>query len=166
MPMRIPSARIAAALPATCLVAIVTVVANAAAPIQSESKSASTSRSCLTSEARALLQRIESQFGSVKVVSTCRPGAKIAGTGRPSRHASGNAVDFTAGSRKDAILRWLVANHRSGGTMTYPGLDHIHVDIGRHFVSLAGSARYAQKDRALKSSRMTLGAGPRETFGN
>lgn len=166
MPMRIASARLAAALPATCLFAIVTVVANAAAPIKPDPRSASTSRSCLTSEARALLQRIESQFGSVKVISTCRPGATIAGTGRPSRHASGNAVDFNAGSRKETILRWLIANHRSGGTMTYPGLDHIHVDIGRHFVSLAGSSRYAQKDRAMKSSRMTLGAGSRETFGN
>ncbi len=166
MPMRIPSARLAAALPAACLVAIVSVVANAAAPIQSESRSASTSRSCLTPEARALLQKIESQFGSVKVVSTCRPGATIAGTGRPSRHASGNAVDFNAGSRKEAILRWLIANHRSGGTMTYPALDHIHVDIGRHFVSLAGSSRYAQKDRATKAPRMSLGVSPRETFGN
>jgi hypothetical protein len=99
--------------------------------------SAGTSRSCLTSAARALLNRIEDRFGSVQIVSTCRPGAKIAGSGRPSRHASGNAIDFNAPrGKKGAIVKWLAANHHSGGTMTYSGMDHIHVDIGYHFVSL------------------------------
>jgi uncharacterized protein YcbK (DUF882 family) len=105
--------------------------------------SSGTSRSCLTSSARALLGRIESQFGAVQIISTCRPGARIAGTGRISRHASGNAVDFNAGGRKAAIVRWLIANHKSGGTMTYAGMNHIHVDIGYHFVSLgSGGRRY------------------------
>src|SRR6185295_14466562 len=76
-------------------------------------------RSCLTPPARSLLERIEEQFGSVKLVSTCRPGAMIAGSGRPSRHASGNAVDFDAGNRKAAIIEWMIANHHDGGTMTY-----------------------------------------------
>jgi uncharacterized protein YraI len=100
-------------------------------------------RTCLTAAARALLQTIEGRFGPVRVVSTCRAGATIAGTGRPSRHASGNAVDFDAGARKGEILRWLIANHRSGGTMTYPDMDHIHVDIGPHFVSIAGGQKSA-----------------------
>jgi hypothetical protein len=94
------------------------------------------SRTCLTLPARALLGRIESQFGAVQIVSTCRPGARIAGTNRISRHASGNAIDFNAGPRKGAIVRWLIANHHSGGTMTYATMSHIHVDIGPHFVSL------------------------------
>ena len=55
-------------------------------------------RACLTPAARALLERIEQKFGPVKVMSTCRAGAIIAGTGHPSRHASGNAVDFEAGA--------------------------------------------------------------------
>jgi uncharacterized protein YcbK (DUF882 family) len=102
-----------------------------------------TSRGCLTSSARSLLGRIESQFGSVQVISTCRPGARIAGTGKISRHASGNAIDFNAGGRKAAVVRWLIANHKSGGTMTYAGMSHIHVDIGYHFVSLnSGGRRY------------------------
>ena len=99
---------------------------------------ASAPRACLTAAARALLAQIEARFGAVRVVSTCRAGARIAGTGRLSRHASGNAVDFDAGSRKAAVLAWLLAHHRAGGTMTYPGMDHIHVDIGPYFVSLAG----------------------------
>ena len=63
------------------------------------------------------------------------PGASIAGSGRISRHASGNAVDFNAGDAR-AMVRWLIANHQSGGTMTYAGMSHIHVDIGQHFVAL------------------------------
>jgi hypothetical protein len=98
-------------------------------------------RACLTVAARALLDRIERRFGPVRVVSTCRPGATIPGALRLSRHASGNAVDFHAGSRKAAIVAWLIANHRNGGTMTYPGMDHIHVDIGPHFVSIAADPR-------------------------
>ena len=94
------------------------------------------SRTCLTAAARGLLSRIESQFGAVQVISTCRPGATIRNTGRPSRHASGNAIDFNAGGRKQAIVNWLRANHHSGGTMTYAGMSHIHVDIGPRFVKL------------------------------
>jgi hypothetical protein len=107
-------------------------------------------RACLTTAARALLNRIEQKFGPVKVVSTCRPGAMIPGSWRQSRHASGNAVDFDAGSRKAAIVAWLIANHRKGGTMTYAGMDHIHVDIGPHFVSIANGPRWLswRDDRA------------------
>lgn len=96
-------------------------------------------RACLSSAARELLVRIEAQFGAMRLVSTCRRGARIAGTGRVSRHSSGNAIDFDAGPKKAAVIAWLLANHRSGGIMTYPGMDHIHVDIGPHFVSLAGA---------------------------
>jgi hypothetical protein len=100
-------------------------------------------RTCLTPPARALLERIEAKFGPVKLVSTCRPGAMIAGTGRPSRHASGNAVDFDAGARKGAIVEWLIANHHQGGTMTYADMGHIHIDIGPPFVSIAGGQHWA-----------------------
>jgi hypothetical protein len=100
-------------------------------------------RSCLTPAVRGLLDRIEQKFGPVKVMSTCRRGATIAATGRPSRHASGNAVDFDAGGRKAAILEWLIANHRTGGIMTYAGMDHIHVDIGPRFISLAGGRHWS-----------------------
>lgn len=97
---------------------------------------ASASRSCLQASALALLNRIESQFGPVKLISTCRPGARIAGSGKPSKHGFGLAVDFDAGGRKGAIVNWLRANHTSGGTMTYAQMSHIHVDIGPRFVSL------------------------------
>ena len=100
---------------------------------------ASTNRGCLTGSTRALLNRIESRFGAVQIVSTCRPGTRIRGTRKMSKHASGQAVDFHAPRGKKAeIVRWLMANHTAGGTMTYPGMNHIHVDIGYRFVSLAG----------------------------
>ncbi len=59
-------------------------------------------------------------------------------------------------------MSWLIANHKSGGTMTYAGMDHIHVDIGPHFVSLAGSrirtASRSRKGDRWASRRMALGA--------
>lgn len=98
------------------------------------------SRTCLTAEARNLLGRIESQFGPVSVISSCRPGAVIATTGKPSKHRYGQAIDFEAGSRKQEIVQWLIANHHSGGTMTYRDMSHIHVDIGYHFVQLGANS--------------------------
>lgn len=95
-----------------------------------------TSRSCLTGSAQALLGRIESRFGRVQIISTCRPGARIAGTGKISKHASGQAIDFRVPGKKSQVVSWLRANHHSGGTMTYSDMDHIHVDIGSRFVAL------------------------------
>lgn len=115
-------------------------------------------RKCLSAPARALLDQIEDKFGPVRVISTCRPGARIAGSGRISRHASGNAVDFDAGSRKGAIVSWLVANHKKGGTMTYPNMSHIHVDIGRHFVSLAGGRKSASRSSGKRSRYASSGS--------
>jgi hypothetical protein len=56
-------------------------------------------------------------------------------------------VDFDAGSRKARIVEWLIANHRAGGVMTYAGMDHIHVDIGPHFVSIAGGRHWSSWSR-------------------
>lgn len=94
------------------------------------------SRSCLKASARALLSRIESRFGRVQVISTCRKGATIRGSGKPSKHRYGLAVDFKAPGRKGAIVSWLRKNHSGGGTMTYSNHGHIHVDIGYRFVKL------------------------------
>ncbi len=119
-----------------------------------------TSRSCLTSAARNLLDRIESRFGAMQIISTCRPGATIAGSGRVSKHASGNAIDFDAGGRKGDVVRWLVANHGNGGTMTYSGMSHIHVDIGPHFVSLSGGSRSASSEGRSSRKRTAATSTP------
>jgi uncharacterized protein YcbK (DUF882 family) len=103
---------------------------------RSQESNLGTSRSCLTRDARALLNRIEEHFGRVEIVSTCRPGARIATSGRPSKHASGQAIDFRVPGHKKQVVQWLIKNHDDGGTMTYSDMDHIHVDVGSHFVAL------------------------------
>ena len=97
-------------------------------PLKRDSKS-KLLLACLKPAARELL-------GPMEIISTCRPGARIAGTGRISKHASGEAIDFEAGSRKGEVVRWLIANHKTGGTMTYSDMSHVHVDVGQHFVAL------------------------------
>jgi len=95
-------------------------------------RQASVSRSCLTSDTRAVLERAERHFGVMfKLVSTCRPGARIAGTNHVSEHAHGRAVDLMVprGVSKQAVVRWLYANAK-GVTMTYRGMAHVHFDTG------------------------------------
>jgi uncharacterized protein YcbK (DUF882 family) len=94
------------------------------------------SRDCLTRGARSLLASIEAKFGRVEIVSTCRRGARIATSGRPSKHATGEAIDFRVRGKKQQVLSWLTNNHHSGGIMTYSDMDHIHVDVGHRFVAL------------------------------
>lgn len=94
-------------------------------------------RTCLKPSARALLGRIEAHFGRVQLVSTCRRGARIRGTGKLSKHATGEAIDFKVpGRNKAEVIRWLKANHHGGGIMTYRNFNHIHVDVGHRFVRL------------------------------
>ena len=66
------------------------------------------------------------------------------------------AIDFVAPSgRKGEIVSWLARNN-SGGTMTYPSMNHIHADVGPyHFVSLAGHRAHSQDRHAAKFSAAT-----------
>ena len=96
---------------------------------QHSHRGASASRGCLTGQTRQLLSGLESRFGQVKVISTCRPGAVIAGSGRPSQHRYGKAVDFVPRSgQRAAMLAWLRAN-AGGAVLTYVS-GHIHFDTG------------------------------------
>jgi len=111
-------------------------------------QAASSSVSCLTADTRAVLSRLEARVGKVSIVSTCRPGATIAGTGRPSFHRYGKAVDFSTRNKAAAI-----AFLRTQGVfvMTYCGMSHVHFNTGQHGASFCGSkARYAS---ARKRSR-------------
>lgn len=96
---------------------------------------ASTSRSCLTGDTRAVLNRLEARVGKVQIVSTCRPGATIRGTGRQSKHAIGRAVDFNT-RNKQAAISFL----RSQGVfvMTYCGMGHVHFNTGQSGASFCG----------------------------
>jgi uncharacterized protein YcbK (DUF882 family) len=83
---------------------------------------------------RDLKQRladVQRRFGPVRIISTHRPGAVIAESGRRSKHADCRAVDFAAPAGKHAqITNWLKANH-NGGVGTYScAMNHIHIDNG------------------------------------
>lgn len=101
-------------------------------------RAASASRSCLTADTRAVLARLEARVGSVQIVSTCRPGATIAGTGRPSFHRYGKAVDFNTRNKAGAI-----AFLRTQGVfvMTYCGMSHIHFNTGQVGTSFCGGSK-------------------------
>lgn len=99
--------------------------------------------------------------GNVQVISTCRPGARIATTGKMSKHASGQAIDFRVPGRKAEVVAWLRQNHNAGGTMTYSDMDHIHVDVGARFVALSTArAAAAAKPKLLKLLMIPQRRGP------
>jgi uncharacterized protein YcbK (DUF882 family) len=115
-------------------------------PASAQAHGASSSRSCLTGQTRQLLAGLEARFGAVKVISTCRPGAVIAGSGVPSQHRYGKAVDFMPGTgQRGAMLSWLRSN-ANGAVITYAS-GHIHFDTGgyRNFaLSRKARAAYAR----------------------
>lgn len=94
---------------------------------------ASSSRSCLTSDTRAVLARLEARVGSVSIVSTCRPGATIAGTRRPSFHRYGKAVDFNTRNKAAAIA---FLRTQPVFVMTYANYSHIHFNTGQKGIAL------------------------------
>ena len=120
--------------------------------------SASTSGGCLPGSIKATLAAIRSKFGPVTIVSTFRRGARIAGSGHMSYHASCRAVDFHPPSGKySAVLAYLQKTH-SGGLGTYScGMHHLHIDNGpkvrfHHCVSASGRpvGKHAGKRRHKK----------------
>lgn len=86
---------------------------------------------CLPPSLKSTISRLNKKFGRIKIISSHRPGARIAGSGRPSYHASCRAIDFHPPKGKyKAVVAWLKKNHR-GGVGTYScGMHHIHIDNG------------------------------------
>ncbi len=116
---------------------------------------------CLPGSVKAKLAQIRKKFGPVRIVSTHRPGARIAGSGKRSFHASCRAVDFHPPRGKyRQVLAFLRSSH-SGGLGTYScGMHHIHLDNGprvrfHHCVNARGKPvgkkrRYASKKKYYK----------------
>ena len=106
-------------------------------------------QSCVPVELKWLLGDIERHFGPVQIISTHRPGAKVAGTGRRSKHADCRAVDFipARGAYRD-VAKWLKQVH-NGGVGTYScGMHHIHIDNGdsrRWHKCVGGGSRTAKR---------------------
>ncbi len=115
------------------------------------------STGCLPGTVKAKLAQIRQKFGPVRIISTHRPGARIAGSGKRSYHASCRAVDFHAPRGKyRQVLAYLRSNH-GGGLGTYScGMHHIHIDNGpkvrfHHCVNARG--RPVGKKRKYASKR-------------
>ena len=107
--------------------------------------SAQSSTSCLPSSVKATLNQIRAKFGPVRIVSTYRRGAIIAGTGRRSLHASCRAVDFHApAGKRSAVIAWLRTNHKGGLGIYSCGMSHLHIDNGGRYTwnkCIGGSRR-------------------------
>ena len=89
------------------------------------------STGCLPASVRSTLSQIQKKFGRIQVVSTHRAGARIAGSGRASYHASCRAADFSPPRGKHGqVVAWL-KNNFHGGVGTYScSMHHIHIDNG------------------------------------
>ena len=129
-------------------------------PVDAARSASSSSSGCLPGVLKRRLSQIRSTFGRVRVISSFRRGARIAGSGRRSYHASCRAVDFVPPRGKyRAVVAWLKRNH-FGGIGTYScGLHHIHIDNGprvrfHHCVNRKGRpTRYAKRRRSRKARK-------------
>ena len=126
----------------------------------------STSPACLTPATRDVLRAAEAHFGrEFKLVSTCRPGAVIAGTRRASQHRYGRAVDLLVPRdlSKAAVARWLYA-HARGVVMTYYNMPQIHFDTGPYHAMVwradaYGGRRLAHRGRHHRFARTEFSTG-------
>lgn len=80
---------------------------------------------------RAALADVGRRFGPVELVSTCRPGAVIAGTHHASLHAACRAVDFNPARGTYTRVAAYLRRTWKGGVGTYAcAMHHIHIDDG------------------------------------
>jgi hypothetical protein len=108
---------------------------------------------CLPANIKAALAEADAACG-IRVISTLRPGARIARTNRPSKHATCHAADFTSGNY-DCVYR-VLANW-PGKLSTDPHRvkpQHVHIDDGRYArFEHGGARRYAKRTKRLRLAR-------------
>jgi len=109
-------------------------------------KAAHTSRACLTSQTRSILNALEARVGAVKIVSTCVV-KNIAGTGRRSYHSYGMAVDFHTRNKAAAIA---FLKTQPVLVMTYSNMSHVHFNTGQKGAIFAANAYGGGKKRYVK----------------
>lgn len=90
----------------------------------------SSSLSCVPGSIKAKLGEVRRKFGRIKIISTYRRGARIAGSRRASYHRYCRAVDFNPPRGKYwQVAKYLKRTWRKGGIGTYSGrMNHIHID--------------------------------------
>jgi len=128
-------------------------------PVSKTAQAAGMATGCLPGVLKQRLSQIRSKFGPVRVVSTHRPGARIAGSGRRSFHSSCRAVDFHPPRGKHrAVVAWLKANH-GGGVGTYGcAMNHIHIDNGpqvRFHHCVGSNGRPQRRHASRRNNRNT-----------
>lgn len=98
--------------------------------------------SCLPAAIKAALVNVKAACG-LTVISTRRPGARIAGSKRASMHASCRAADFT--SRDYGCVYRALAAWRGKLSTDARRIGHVHIDDGRYARFEHGrSRRYAR----------------------
>jgi hypothetical protein len=89
------------------------------------------SSGCLNSSLRSVIAGVASNFGAVRVNSTCRGrghNARVGGA-RKSYHLTGNAADFRVFGSVGAVYAYLRSNGNVGGLKHYGG-GLFHIDTG------------------------------------
>lgn len=129
---------------------------------------AEVSTSCLPSSIKAALAKANAACG-IRVISTFRRGARIAGTRRVSMHASCRAADFT--SRDYGCVYRALASWPGKMSIDAGRAKHVHIDDGRYARFEHGRAhRYAKRTKHLRvahrhrrgpSTRVAAPAGDR-----
>jgi len=87
---------------------------------------AGVSTKCLPASVKAKLAHIERNFGKVTVISAYRKNARIAGSGKRSKHSFCGAADFHVHGNKQAARKWLMGQR--GEFIQYSG-HHTHWHI-------------------------------------
>lgn len=78
------------------------------------------------------LMEVERKFGPIQIISSCRPGATVKNTNRPSMHRYCRAVDFNPPKNKYSEVSSFLKRTWWGGVGTYSGrFNHIHIDDNR-----------------------------------
>lgn len=120
-----------------CLLAAAMIVPAADAALAQKARSASASSAsldCVPGPLQQVLAEVQQKFGPVSILSTHRPDAVVAGTGRPSLHRQCRAVDFRISGSRRAVIAFLRQDPRVQGLGIYRS-GHIHIDNGPYRVT-------------------------------
>lgn len=121
------------------------------------------STACLPGQLKSALAHVSANYGRVIVVSAHRRGARIAGTGRRSKHADCRAVDFHVKGNRAGALKWL--RRQPIEIITYGGaMHHIHIATGsyrgHHVVNGRGARKGGTRYASASKRRRYAGKAP------
>ena len=93
-----------------------------------------------------MVATLQSECGA-RITAAYRPGARVAGSGRPSLHASKKAVDLQARNPSCLYATLKRARYAGGWSTDYRAVNHLHMswggrEHGRRFAHYSGSRSY------------------------